>query len=207
VEENGWSNRPFRYPTVHRCRRHGPAGYKDFGDYRPWLEDEFSFRCVYCLKRQQWAPTDIWSVDHLVPQSEDPARECDYANLVLACQWCNNKKLANSVPDPVAVPYGNCLLVNYATGRVETVNDDGIILERVLKLNHPKQVRMRQNFISWLAILARSAPDEWKRLMGFPKELPNLRQKIPPAGNSRLEGLDECFYEQQKNDRLPEVYE
>ena len=131
------SARSFLYPTVTRCRRHGPAGYGKYRDYRPWLEDEFSFRCVYCLKRQQWAPTDIWSVDHLVPQSEDPALECEYGNLVLTCQWCNNKKLANSVPDPVTVAYGACLRVDYATGRVETLSDDGVILERVLKLNHP----------------------------------------------------------------------
>jgi hypothetical protein len=199
------SVRSFRYPTVTRGRRHGPAGYKDYGDYRPWLEDEFSFRCVYCLKRQQWAPTDIWSVDHLVPQSENPALQCSYSNLVLTCQWCNNKKLASLVPDPVTVAYGDCLRVDYATGRVETLNDDGVILERVLKLNHPNQLSMRRSMIFMLGVMARCAPDEWKRLMGFPSELPNLRRKNPPGGNSRPEGLDECCYD--RRGLLPDVYE
>jgi hypothetical protein len=198
---------PFRYPTETRDRRHGPAGYKDYRDYRPWLEDEFLFRCSYCLKRQKWARTDIWSVDHLVPQTDAPDRECDYENLVLTCQWCNSRKLADSVPDPVAVAYGKCLQVDDASGEVRSLNEDGEILIRVLKLNHLGQVRTRRERIRTLMIMARHAPDEWKRQMGFPEELPNLRRKSPPGGNSRPKGLDECYYELQRTDRLPEVYE
>src|SRR5208337_687922 len=61
---------PFAYPTEPHCRRHGPSGYTDYQSYRPWLEDEFSFRCLYCLKRMVWAPTDVWSVDHIISQDE-----------------------------------------------------------------------------------------------------------------------------------------
>lgn len=74
---------PYKYPSHARGRRHRPIGYKDYRDYRPWLEDEFMFRCVYCLKRQKWARTDVWSVEHLVPQVEEPPRANDYDNLVL----------------------------------------------------------------------------------------------------------------------------
>lgn len=198
---------PYRYPTEAKERRHGPTGYKDFHAYRPWLDDEFHFRCVYCLKRQKWARTDVWSVDHRVPQSDAPERECDYENLVLTCQWCNNRKLALSVPDPVAVAYGNCLRVDDATGEVRFLNDDGEILIRVLKLNHPDQVRTRMDNLRRLEIFARIAPDEWKRMMSFPEDLPNLRRKIPPTGNTRPVGLDESFYELRQRGELPEVYE
>ena len=44
----------FRYPAVPHARRHGPRGYADAESYRPWLRDEFTFRCVYCLFREQW---------------------------------------------------------------------------------------------------------------------------------------------------------
>jgi hypothetical protein len=29
-------------------------GYADTDSYRPWLRDEFAFRCVFCLVREQW---------------------------------------------------------------------------------------------------------------------------------------------------------
>lgn len=124
---------PFRYPLVPHVYRHGPAGYKKYRYYRPWLEDEFLFRCVYCLKRQVWAPTDVWAVDHIVPLCEAPLRECDYGNLVLACQSCNNLKLAAAVPDPVATAYGNCLKLDDDSGEVKALNEDGTILIRVLR--------------------------------------------------------------------------
>lgn len=197
---------PYKYPTEPWHRRHGPSGYKDYRDYRPWLEDEFTFRCVYCLKRQKWARTDVWSVDHLIPQSIAPEKECDYANLVLTCQWCNNRKLADLVPDPVAVAYGNCLQVDDDSGRVRPLNEDGMILERVLKLNHQNQILTRRDKIRILKIMARCAPAEWKQMMGFPEELPNLRRKVPPR-NTQPEGIEECYYEKRKRHELPEVYE
>lgn len=198
---------PYRYPTEARSRRHGPAGYKRYRDYRPWLEDEFLFRCVYCLKRQKWARTDVWAVDHLIPQAEAPNLECFYDNLVLTCQWCNNRKLADSVPDPVAVAYGNCLRVDDFSGEVRFLNEDGEILIRVLKLNYPAHIRTRLDTLSRLRIMARCAPEEWKRVMGFPEDLPNLRRKSPPNGNSRPEGLAESWYERRLRHELPEVYE
>ncbi len=43
---------PFRYPDGPHQRRHGPRGYASYESYRPWLRDEFAFRCVYCLTRE-----------------------------------------------------------------------------------------------------------------------------------------------------------
>jgi hypothetical protein len=42
----------FDYPEPKADRRHGPAKYTSYEYYRPWLRDEFAFRCVYCLKRE-----------------------------------------------------------------------------------------------------------------------------------------------------------
>ena len=47
---------PYRYPTTALVRKHGPQGYSKYGHHRPWLRDEFDFRCVYCLKREQLRP-------------------------------------------------------------------------------------------------------------------------------------------------------
>jgi hypothetical protein len=46
----------FRYPMSAHERRHGPRGYQDYRSYKPWLRDEFEFRCVYCLCRERWFP-------------------------------------------------------------------------------------------------------------------------------------------------------
>jgi hypothetical protein len=57
----------FDYAATAHVRRHGPFGYQDYESYRDWLRDEFSFRCVYCLKRIFWfrtlagLPTDLAS--------------------------------------------------------------------------------------------------------------------------------------------------
>ena len=198
---------PYRYPSGTSDRLHRPAGYKDYQDFRPWLDDEFLFRCVYCLKRQQWAPTDIWAVDHLVPQSEDPDRTHDYTNLILSCQWCNSRKLAAEVPDPVEKPYGDRLEVDRTTGEVSPLNDDGKILIRILKLNHPKQVETRRDHLRSLRIIAKVDPDHWIHLMGFPSELPDLSRKRPPEGNRRPEGIPESCHEIKQRGELPEILE
>ena len=168
------SAHPYRYPTEARARRHGPAGYKHYREFRPWLEDEFLFRCVYCLKRQKWARTDVWAVDHVVPRTEAPELECSYDNLVLTCQWCNSRKLARGLPDPVAVAYGNCMAVDESSGDIRPLNDDGRILIRVLKLDSPQHVRTRADTLRRLKIMAECAPAEWLKIMSFPEELPDL---------------------------------
>src|ERR1039458_1968128 len=63
---------PYAYPARPHRRRHGPAGYLTYESHRPWIEDEFHFRCIYCLNRKVWAPTNIWAIDHLVSQDEAP---------------------------------------------------------------------------------------------------------------------------------------
>src|SRR5262249_17749625 len=34
---------PFAYPVAAHRRRHAPAGYADYQNYKPWLRDEFTF--------------------------------------------------------------------------------------------------------------------------------------------------------------------
>lgn len=198
---------PFRYPATPHVRRHGPQGYRDYRDYFPWLQDEFMFRCVYCLKRQVWAPTDIWSVEHIVSQADDPNRECDYENVVLACQFCNQYKSAATVPNPSEIAYGNCLRVDDATATVIPLNDEGRILERVLKLNHPKQINMRRRWLDILAIMARCAVDQWEKLMGFPDDLPDLKRKRPTGGNSRPDGVEHCWFERHLRGEKLKAYQ
>jgi hypothetical protein len=195
---------PYAYPGEAHERRHGPTGYADYQSYRPWLEDEFSFRCVYCLKRMVWAPTDIWVIDHLISQDKAPHLECDYDNLVFACQFCNRWKGPNRVPDPCQVAYGACLRVE-ADGQVTALNSSGHRLVTVLRLNHERYVKERLKQMQLLSLLARHDKALFERLMGFPSELPDLEGSKLPY-NRRPQGIAESHYAKRQRGELPAVY-
>ena len=81
----------FDYPSVPHRHRHGPQGYLDYKHYKPWLRDEFSFRCVYCLCRETWVPDGqaYFSTDHVLPRTATPEELAAYDDLVYACGVCN----------------------------------------------------------------------------------------------------------------------
>ena len=108
----------FQYTVNPYVRRHGPHGYRDARAYKPWLRDEFDFRCVYCLCRERWFPDgdDSMSVDHVRPSRVAPADRTTYENLVYACCQCNaSKQDATGVLDPCEEPFGRHLAV-YRSG-------------------------------------------------------------------------------------------
>ena len=199
------SIQPYVYPVRPHRRRHGPAGYAAFESYRPWVEDEFYFRCIYCLNRKVWAPTNIWSIDHLVSLDEAPELECEYDNLVFACQFCNQQKLANRVPDPCRVAYGKCLRVE-SDGTVTSLNKQGKRLVDVIRLNHPRFIEERLKTLHLWKVLAAYDPTELQRLMAFPADLPDLSALKPPRGNRRPEGISESCLARRNRDDSPKAY-
>lgn len=194
----------FRYPDRPHERRHGPAGYEAYSRYRDWLEDEFTFRCIYCLKRMVWSPTDTWTVDHLVSQSEAPELACAYDNLVLACQCCNTMKSNRRVPDPCQVAYGQCLRVE-PDGSVTHLNEHGWRLVTDLRLNHPRYLTWRAQRLRDLAIMFEVAREDYLRHMGFPADLPDLSLLRPPT-NKRPDGISKSWLSLQRRSLLPLTY-
>jgi hypothetical protein len=71
----------FAFPAKRHQRRHGPLGYVDYKSLKPWLRDEFTFRCAYCLWRENWCADGDGSfgVDHLRPPAI-PAERRNEAN-------------------------------------------------------------------------------------------------------------------------------
>src|SRR5580704_12695308 len=90
---------PFDYPGPHRWR-HGPQGYANYASYRPWLRDEFSFRCVFCLLREVWGRHGSFNIDHFLAVALYPHKVADYDNLLYACSTCNAAKADRLLPDP-----------------------------------------------------------------------------------------------------------
>ncbi|MCX7418558.1 MAG: HNH endonuclease [Planctomycetia bacterium] len=91
---------PFEYPEHPFVRRHGPQGYRQPASFRPWLRDEFSLRCVYCLRREQWDRATSLNVEHFLPSRRFPNQRLAYDNLWFACSRCNSAIGDRLIDDP-----------------------------------------------------------------------------------------------------------
>ena len=196
---------PFSYPGEPHVRRHGPTGYATYQQYRPWLRDEFVFRCVYCLKREQWDTIrGAYHIEHFEPQVTNPEKARKYDNLLYACCSCNATKAKQIVPDPC-----ECMLADdvelFDDGRIRgrTPEARGIIDK--LRLDAPDYVEYRK---MWIGIVQQlqNAPDILHVILKYPDDLPNLERLKPPGGNSRPEGVNESCHARRKRGELPATY-
>jgi hypothetical protein len=201
------SNNPlaFTYPAAIENRRHGPTGYSSHESYRPWLRDEFAFRCAYCLLREVWGKyTGEFDIDHFIPQNCDASLVSRYENLVYSCRACNTVKGTVLLPDAkhyFVAENIHVRLDGYLEGLTREV--DGFI--DMLALNSSRWVAWR---LSWIRIVELAAKHDLKlflRLMGFPDDLPDLSRLRPPD-NSRPEGVAQSYFAQQKRGELPTYY-
>jgi hypothetical protein len=183
-------------------------GYSKYGMYRNWLRDEFSFRCVYCLRRESWGTVrKDWQIDHLVPQSTSHTGVLDYDNLVYACGPCNHTKSNCSVPDQGKVAYGLCLTVK-GNGKIHAINGnpDGITVIEVLGLDGEDYNDFRRAILELHDVLPVGSKP-YRRWFGYPDNLPNLQDEPPPpGGNKRWDGVQKSFYEKAKRGQLPQYY-
>jgi hypothetical protein len=194
----------FDYPQIVHQRRHGPS-YKSLASYRAWLRDEFSFRCVYCLFREQWGRVKgEFDVEHWQAQVNDPQLGLDYDNLFYGCHTCNLLKGTDPVPDP-----GHCLTADQVRlnpdGSIEGLSDDASELIEILGLDSDSYREWRQVWIRNVELAEQYDPQQYRRLMGFPEDLPDLSAKLP-AENKRPEGVQESWFARRQRGELPETY-
>lgn len=203
---------PFAYPAEPHVRKHAPVGYSNYQEYKPWLRDEFEFRCVYCLQREMWSRERhaVFSVDHVVPQSHDETLVTVYDNIVYACCRCNSAKQDLRLPDPTVEGMG-CHLAVTADGTVTGLTDEGKFLIRLLHLNAPSAVeeRLRIQRIRGRRQQYpedRGAEADFLRAFGYPEDLPDLRTLRPPGGNSLDANKHLCFYACREKGMLSPIY-
>ena len=204
--------KPFRYPSKPHQRRHGPAGCIDYQEYKPWLQDEFVFRCIYCLEREVWYPSgaDAFSVDHVVPQSEDPALTCTYTNLVYACCRCNSLRREVQLLNPVRTAFADHLAVG-KNGVLRARSKRGQDIIDQLHLNSEAAIKFRNGIIRVLRLKQQQPKnpdidDLFRETFGYPQDLPDLSKKRPPGGNSSEDAIDSCFYLRRLRGTLPAIY-
>jgi hypothetical protein len=203
----------FAFPERPHIRKHGPSGYEDYRSYKDWLRDEFTFRCVYCLERERWYPSgqDAFAVEHVLPKGlpEYHHLECDYENLVYACNRCNAAKRQEVILDPCSQPFAEHLRVG-EDGQIEGRTVQGKDLVEILGLNLEAARGVRVMYMRLLALQEKYPDDpEVKALgqqaFGFPEDLPDLI-KLRPPGNQRPEGAENCYQRQRELGRLSPAY-
>src|SRR5260370_29445548 len=196
----------FEYASIPHARRHGPAGYEDYNSYRDWLRDEFIFRCVYCLHREQWYHGGAtFHIDHFVPVTADATGKCEYSNLLYACARCNEAKRAVlGVPDPCQIALHDCRRI-MDDGRVESLNNEGKKLNLVLRLDSEHNVRDRSRWMRTLEFLRTNNAELYQEYMGFPVDLPDLRRKQVPE-NTKPDGAANCYFVLRERGELPALY-
>ena len=196
----------YRYPDQKHRRKHGPQGYQSVAEYRDWLRDEFAFRCVYCLEREQRGNRlGHFHIDHFAPTAQQPDQRLSYDNLFYSCGSCNLLKGSKTVPDPLRV----------FTSDTVTVRQNGSLLGRtqeakrlidVLQLNDASYRKRRRLMIEILSAVARTKPAVYRELLGFPDDLPNLETLKPPGGNTRPAGIKQSYHALRESGQLPDTY-
>ena len=197
---------PFPYPARPQERRHGPRGYADHGSFRPWLRDDFHFRCVYCLLREQWGRArGTFGIDHFLPVALHPERSLVYDNLVNCCLACNDAQGKRVIPDPC----------QYLVDGAVTVRHDGSLSVRTrearrivakLGLDDRETRAFRALWLGIIDMAERYDPPLYRRLMGYPDDLPNRARLRPPGGNSRPDGVALSCWARRKEGLLPTTY-
>lgn len=197
----------FSYPNIRHCLHHGPSGYQNHRYYKPWLRDEFTFRCIYCLRREQWLGGDShFSVEHAIPQSVAPHLALEYDNLRYACSRCNSIRQDRPVIDSCVEPPGAHLNIR-EDGVIEGLTPLGVSHIKVLRLDDPALTQYR----AWLTRVIRQLEtigdrDTIAGCLGFPEDLPDLASLRPPSGNTRAQAVKDCWYEFRKRNVLPQRY-
>ena len=202
----------FAHALVPHERRHEPRGYKPYDGYKPWLRDEYTFRCVYCLERELWYPDRAasFSVEHIIPQSEDATLISEYTNLVYACTRCNSARRDGPVLDPTKVAFGDHIIPG-DDGILIGLTPDGQALIYLLKLNENPAIEVRRKYLAILSLREKYPTDLevaslYLQEFGYPDDMPDLRTKRPPLGNNWSGSEESCYFARREKGSLPATY-
>jgi hypothetical protein len=161
---------------------------------------------VYCLRREAWGLVrGTFAIDHFLPTAVHPHLLANYDNLVYACATCNAAKGDRELPAPSETLLRDDIRVD-EDGTIEGDTPDARRLIRVLGLDDPEYTEFRMLWIGIVALAARHDRELFKRLMGFPSDLPDLASLEPPGGNDRPTGVAASYFAQRQRGELPEAY-
>ena len=203
---------PLNFPAKPYERKHAPQGYKGHKSFKPWLRDEFQFRCVYCLERERWYPSGhhAFSVEHVKPKADPDYEhlELEYTNLVYACLRCNSAKQMSILIDPCVETLADHLRFE-PDGSVVGTTTEGEDMIGILGLDQSNPTRTRREHIQ-LYNLYKDYPHDVKvrelflSRFGYPDDMPTLSGRRGRNGNK---GSDKLSYmAKSKDGTLEETY-
>lgn len=182
-------NSPFVYPGKPHRRRHRPPSLPDHSDYKPYLRDEFVFRCVYCLMREKWLLMHRnLGVEHWWAKSTHPELRTKYSNLLYVCNYCNNQRGTKRLKEswrPERNPWGKHLRIE-EDGTVNGISRTGVAMMKVFFfLNDEELLLPRKEYMDKYRRLCSllqfpdagvqaDACELYKQAFGFPANIPDL---------------------------------
>jgi hypothetical protein len=159
-----------------------------------------------------WYPdrASSFSVDHVIPQSEDLTLICEYTNLVYSCTRCNSARREVRVLNPAEVAFGVHIRLA-ENGLLEALTVDGQDLIDLLHLNENPALQVRRKYLRILALKARYPVDRdviqvFLEAFGYPEDLPDLRTLRPPGGNKCEKSEETCYYVRRMKGALALTY-
>ena len=187
-----------------RPRKHGPC-YDSLPPYRDWLRDEFDFRCVYCLLRERWGRLiGEFDIEHWLAQINNPELGLDYDNLSYTCHTCNLLKGSRSIPDPAMFLSHESIEIETLDGSIRGKIPQAVQIIEMLGLDSATFREWRLTMIRCIELAEQHDPELYRRLMGFPSELPDLSKK-KPRENKRPNGVEVSWKYMEKNGDLPSI--
>ncbi len=147
----------------------------------------------------------MFDIDHFHPSAIRPALAANYDNLLYACATCNSIKRDTEIPDPLPLLTQTHVRVS-EDGRLQTDSPEAACLMELLDLNGEDSVEFRMTWIGIIALAARFDRALYRKLMGFPNDLPDLSRLRPPGGNTRPDGVVLSHHAQRQRGELPESY-
>lgn len=202
----------FDYTSDISERRHDPKGYASYKRFKPWLRDEFCFKCIYCQSREQWYPNGSWNfgIDHIKAKSVHLSISSEYTNLVYSCNHCNALKGAKPLIDPVTDSLSQHIKYDKITGKIKHLTQEGQKIIKILCLNSDERIEYRRKLNMILDDLEKidkaDAESDLINWLGFPADLPDLAKLRPPLGNGKPKGINESWFVQRIEGRLPKTY-
>jgi hypothetical protein len=161
---------------------------------------------VYCLIREIWGPFQgVYTLDHFLPVVLRPDLALAYDNLLYGCVSCNLSKGSLETPDPLASLLHSAVQVS-EDGAIHAATPPARKLIELLGLNRPRLREFRELWIRIIRLASLHEPALFRRLLGYPEELPDLSNLRPPQGKTRPQGITQSPCERRQRGELPDTY-
>jgi len=148
----------------------------------------------------------IYAIDHFLAVAQHPGRAGDYDNLLYSCATCNAAKRDRTVPDPLTVLTSPAVRVE-EDGTIHADGPEAARLIELLGLDSEQSTEFRMLWMGIIALAGRHDPALYRRLLGYPADLPDLAGLRPPGGNTKPEGVEQSYFARRQSGILPETYQ